>query len=205
MAAKVQVVFYSMYGHVWKLAEAVVEGAKGAGASVELFQVAETLPPEILDKMGATGAKKAFAHIPVADPHHLANADAIIIGTPTRFGSAAAQMQALFDATGGIWGKGGLVGKVASAFTSTGTQHGGQETTLLGIYTFFIHHGMLVAGVPYSCPELSNMSEITGGSPYGSSTMTGVKGDRMPTANELAIARFQGKHVAEIAGKLFAK
>jgi NAD(P)H dehydrogenase (quinone) len=205
MAAKVQVVFYSMYGHVWKLAEAVAEGARGAGASVELLQVAETLPKEVLEKMGAVEAKKAFAHIPVIDPHHLADADAIIIGTPTRYGSTCAQMQALFDATPGLWVKGALVGKLASAFTSTGTQHGGQETTLLGLFTFFFHQGMVVTGVPYVCPELSNMAEITGGSPYGAGTMSGPKGDRQVTANELAIAKFQGKHVAQLAEKLAGK
>jgi NAD(P)H dehydrogenase (quinone) len=205
MAAKVQVVFYSMYGHVWRLAEAVAEGARGAGASVEVFQVAETLPKEVLEKMGAVEAKKAFAHIPVIDPHHLAEADAIIIGTPTRFGCTCAQMQALLDATPGLWVKGALVGKLASAFTSTGTQHGGQETTLLGLFTFFFHQGMIVTGVPYACPELSNMAEITGGSPYGAGTMSGPKGDRQVTANELAIAKFQGKHVAQLAGKLAGK
>jgi NAD(P)H dehydrogenase (quinone) len=202
MAAKVQIVFYSMYGHVWKLAEAVAEGARGAGASVEVFQAAETLPKEVLEKMGAVEARKAFAHVPVAEPHHLAEADAIIIGTPTRFGSTCAQMQAFLDSTPSLWVKGALVGKLASAFTSTGTQHGGQETTLLGLFTFFFHQGMIVAGVPYTAPELSNMAEITGGSPYGAGTMSGPKGDRQVTANELAIAKFQGKHVAQLAAKL---
>jgi NAD(P)H dehydrogenase (quinone) len=205
MPAKVQIVFYSMYGHVWRMAEAVAEGAKQvAGTDVQLFQVAETLPKEVLEKMGAVEAKKAFAHVPIADPHKLADADAIIIGTPTRFGSACAQIQAFIDATPGLWVKGALIGKIGSAFTSTGTQHGGQETTLLGLFTFFIHQGMLVASVPYSCPEMSNMSEITGGGPYGAGTMSGPKGERLPTANELAIARFQGKHVAQLAGKLAA-
>jgi NAD(P)H dehydrogenase (quinone) len=199
MAGKVQIVFYSMYGHIWKMAEAVAEGAKGAGAKVEVFQVAETLPPEILEKMGAP--KKSWSHIPTADPHHLTDADAILIGTPTRFGSACAQMQAFLDATGGLWMKGALIGKIGSAFSSTGTQHGGQETTLLGLYTFFIHQGMLVAGVPYAAQELMNMNEITGGTPYGATTITGPKGERMPSANELAIAKFQGKHVAELAAK----
>jgi NAD(P)H dehydrogenase (quinone) len=202
MAAKVQIVFYSMYGHVWKLAEAVAEGARGAGAEVEVFQVAETLPEKVLEMMHAAGAKKPFAHIPVADPHHMVDADAIIFGTPTRFGSACAQMQAFFDATPGLWMKGSLVGKLGSVFTSTATQHGGQETTIMSVYTFLLHHGMLIAGVPYAAQELSNMNEITGGSPYGASTITGPKGERMPSANELAIARFQGKHVAEVAGKL---
>lgn len=205
MAAKIQVVFYSMYGHVWRLAQAIAEGAKEAGGDVQLFQVAETLPPDVLAKMGAADAKKAWAHVPVADPHRLAEADAIIFGTPTRYGAACAQMQTFLDATPGLWVKGALIGKIGAGFTSTGTQHGGQETTLMGLFTFFIHHGMLVASLPYSCPELSNMSEVSGGSPYGSSTMSGAKGDRLPTANELAIAKFQGKHVTQLAAKLAAK
>src|SRR5436190_16406815 len=140
MGAKVQVIFYSTYGHVWRLAEAVAEGARGvAGAEVQVFQVAETLPPDVLAKMGATEAKKAFAHVPVADPKRLAEADAIILGSPTRYGSATAQMRAFLDATGQLWATGALIGKVGSAFTSTGSQHGGQETTLLGMSTFFFH------------------------------------------------------------------
>jgi NAD(P)H dehydrogenase (quinone) len=203
--AKVQIVFYSMYGHIWRMAEAVAEGAKGAGATVEMFQVAETLPAEVLAKMGATEAKKAFAHVPVADPHHLVDADAILIGTPTRFGSACGQMQAFIDATGGLWMKGALVGKLAGAFTSSASQHGGQETTLMSLYTFFLHQGMIVAGVPYAAEELLNLKEISGGTPYGASTITGPKGERMPSENELAIAKFQGKHVAQLAAKLAAR
>jgi len=205
MPAKVQIVFYSMYGHIWRMAEALAKGARDGGASVEIFQVAETLPPDVLAKMGAADAKKQFAQIPVADPHHLADADAIILGSPTRFGDMCAQMRTFLDATPGLWVKGALVGKLGSAFTSTGTQHGGQETTFIPIFNFFLHHGMIVAGVPYSCPELSNMAEVTGGSPYGSSTMSGPKGERQVTANELAIANFQGKHVAQLAAKLAAK
>lgn len=205
MSAKVQVVFYSTYGHVWRLAEAVAEGAKAAGAEVELLQVAETLPDEVLAKMGATEAKKAFAHIPVADPKRLAEADAIVLGCPTRFGAAPAQMRAFQDQTGGLWASGALIGKVGSAFTSTGSQHGGQETTLLAMSTFFFHMGMVIAGVPYSAKELSNVDEVSGGTPYGASTIAGPRGERQPTANELAIARAQGKHVATIAAKLAAK
>lgn len=205
MSAKVQVVFYSTYGHVWRLAEAVAEGAKAAGAEVELLQVAETLPDEVLAKMGATEAKKAFAHIPVADPKRLAEADAIVLGCPTRFGAAPAQMRAFQDQTGGLWASGALIGKVGSAFTSTGSQHGGQETTLLAMSTFFFHMGMVIAGVPYSAKELSNVDEVSGGTPYGASTVAGPRGERQPTANELAIARAQGKHVATIAAKLAAK
>ena len=202
MSAKVQVIFYSTYGHVWRLAEAVAEGAREAGAAVEVLQVPETLSADVLAKMGATEAKKAFAHVPVADPKRLPEADAIVLGSPTRYGAAAAQMRAFQDQTGGLWASGALIGKVGSAFTSTGSQHGGQETTLLAMSTFFFHMGMVIAGVPYSAKELSNVGEVSGGTPYGASTVAGPKGDRQPTANELAIARAQGRHVATIAAKL---
>ena len=155
--------------------------------------------------MGAVDAKKAFAHVPVADPKRLAEADAILIGTGTRFGSATAQMQAFFDATGSHWQTGALIGKVGGVFTSTASQHGGQETTLISLQTFLFHQGMVVVGVPYAAQELLNMNEITGGSPYGSTTITGAKGERLPSANELAIARYQGKHATEIAAKLAAR
>src|SRR3954463_6364147 len=171
MPAKVQVIFYSTYGHVFHLAEAIAQGARDAGAQVEIFQVAETLSPDILAKMGATEAKKAFAHIPVADPKRLAEADAIILGSPTRFGGATAQMRAFIDATGSHWGTGALIGKVGSAFTSTASQHGGQETTLISLATFFFHQGMVIAGVPYSAQELLNMNEMTGGTPYGATAI----------------------------------
>ena len=177
MSAKVQVIFYSMYGHVYRLAEAIAEGAREiSGTEVEVFQVAETLPPEVLQKMGATEARKAFAHIPIADPKRLADADAIILGTPTRYGSATAQMQAFIDATGGLWLSDALIGKVGGGFTSTASQHGGQETTLLGLSTFFFHMGMVITGVPYSAPGLLNLSEVSGGTPYGSTTIAGPKG-----------------------------
>ena len=203
MSAKVQVIFYSMYGHVYRLAEAIAEGAREiSGTEVEVFQVAETLPPEVLQKMSATEARKAFAHIPIADPKRLAEADAIILGTPTRYGSATAQIQAFIDATGGLWLSGALIGKVGGGFTSTASQHGGQETTLLGLSTFFFHMGMVITGVPYSSPGLLNLSEVSGGTPYGSTTIAGPKGERQPTANELAIARAQGRHVANIVAKL---
>jgi NAD(P)H dehydrogenase (quinone) len=205
MPVKVQIVFHSLYTHVYRLAEAVAEGAREVpGAEVRLAQVAETLPPEVLEKMGALEAKKAFAHVPVADPHALADADAIILGSPTRYGAATAQMQAFLDATGGLWVKGALIGKLGSAFTSTASQHGGQETTLVHMHTFFYHQGMVVSGVPYAARELLNLDEITGGSPYGASTIAGPHGERTPTANELAIARFQGRHVAQLAAKLSA-
>lgn len=205
MAIKVRIVFYSLYSHVYRLAEAVAEGAREVtGAEVLLAQVAETLPAEVLEKMGAVEARKVFAHVPVADPHDLADADAIILGSPTRYGAATAQMQAFLDATGGHWVKGTLIGKVGSAFTSTASQHGGQETTLVHMHTFFYHQGMVVAGVPYAAKELLNLDEVSGGTPYGASTIAGPRGERSPTANELAIARYQGRHVAQIAAKLAA-
>jgi NAD(P)H dehydrogenase (quinone) len=204
--AKVQIVFYSTYGHVWKLAEAVAAGAREvAGTQVEVLRVAETLPQEVLQKMGAVDAQKAFAHVPVADPKRLGEADAIILGTPTRYGSASAQMQAFLDATGQLWAKGALIGKVGAAFTSTATQHGGQETTLMSMFTFFFHQGMVIAGVPYSAKELSSMDSLTGGTPYGASTVAAPDGSRHPSENELAIARAQGRHVAGIAAKLAAR
>src|SRR3954452_24623940 len=203
MSAKVQVIFYSTYGHVYRLAEAVAEGARAvAGSDVQVLQVAETLPADVLEKMGATEARKAFAHVPVADPKRLVEADAIILGTPTRYGAATAQMRAFQDATGQLWASGALIGKVGSAFTSTASQHGGQETTLLAMSSFFFHQGMVIAGVPYSSQELVHLSEVSGGTPYGASTIAGPRGERQPTANELAIARAQGRHVAGIAAKL---
>jgi NAD(P)H dehydrogenase (quinone) len=206
MSTKIKIVFHSLYGHIYKLAEAIAAGAREVpGTEVEILQVKETLPDEVLAKMGAIEARKAFAHIPVADPKKLNEADAILFGSGTRFGSATAQMQAFFDATGGHWSSGALVGKVGGVFTSSASQHGGQETTLISMQTFFFHQGMVVVGVPYAAKELLNMKEITGGSPYGSSTITDGDGSRQPSANELAIARFQGKHTAQIAAKLAAK
>ncbi len=206
MSAYIQVIFYSTYGHVWKLAEAIAEGAREVeSARVEVFQVAETLSEEILGKMGALETKKAFAHVPIADPKRMAEADAIILGTPTRYGSAAAQMQAFLDATGSLWGKGALIGKIGSAFTSSASQHGGQETTLLSLSTFFFHQGMLIAGVPYSTAELSDVSAMSGGTPYGATTIAGPRGERHPSEAELTIARAQGRHVATAAVKLAAK
>jgi NAD(P)H dehydrogenase (quinone) len=205
MNTKVQVIFYSTYGHVFALAEAIAEGAREvAGTDVELLRVAETLPAEVLAKMGAVEAQKAFASIPIADPKRLGEADAVVLGTPTRYGAATAQMRAFLDATGGLWATGALIGKVGSAFTSTASQHGGQETTLLAMSTFFFHHGMVIVGVPYSEKGLSVLDEVSGGTPYGASTIAGPRGERQPTANELAIARAQGRHVAQIAAKLKA-
>ncbi len=200
---KIQVVFYSTYGHVWKMAEAVAEGARQVpGALVALMQVPELMPEAALEKSGAKKAREAFAHVPVAQPSQLAEADAIIFGTPTRFGNMASQMRNFLDQTGGLWARGALIGKVGSVFCSTGTQHGGQETTITSFHTTLLHQGMIIVGVPYSCQELVNMKEITGGSPYGAGTLAGGDGGREPSANELAIARFQGKHVAEITRKL---
>ncbi|MCL5773934.1 MAG: NAD(P)H:quinone oxidoreductase [Firmicutes bacterium] len=200
---KITIIFHSMYGHVFRLAEAIAEGAKEVdGAEVKILQVREILSDEILAKMGATETKKMFAHIPIATVDNLAEADAVIFGTPTRFGNMTASMRAFLDATGQLWLKGTLVGKVGSVFTSTGTQHGGQETTIMSFYTNLIHHGMIIAGVPYTEQRLMNMSEITGGSPYGASTLAGGDGSRRVSENELAIARTQGKRVAEITKKL---
>jgi len=203
MSVNVQIIFYSAYGHVHQLAEAIATGAREVSdTNVEVFQVAETLSPELVAKIHATETRKAFAHIPVADPKHLADADAIILGTPTRYGSACGQMQAFLDSTGALFAAGALVGKLGSAFTSTASQHGGQETTLLSVSTFFFHQGMLITGVPYSTPELSNISEMSGGTPYGATTIAGNKGDRRPSENELIIARAQGRHVATLAARL---
>jgi NAD(P)H dehydrogenase (quinone) len=203
MSIKVQVIFYSMYGHVYKMAQAVAEGAKQvAGAEVSLYQVAELIPDDVLEKYGAKAAKTSFANVPVAAVDKLAEADAIIFGTPTRFGNMAAQMRNFLDQTGALWGKGALVGKVGSVFASTGTQHGGQETTITSFHSTLLHHGMIIVGVPYIESGLTYMDAISGGTPYGATTLAGSDGRRQPSENELKIARFQGQHVAEIASKL---
>jgi NAD(P)H dehydrogenase (quinone) len=203
MSIKVQIIFYSTYGHVYRLAEEIAVGVREvSGVEAEVLQVAETLPPEVLEKMGATAARKAFAHVPIADPKRMGEADAIILGSPTRYGSATAQMRAFLDATGSLWSSGALIGKVGSAFTSTASQHGGQETTLLAMSTFFFHQGMAILGVPYSAPELTYLDQVSGGTPYGASTIAGPRGERQPTENELAVARAQGRHVAQFTAKL---
>ena len=200
---KVLIVYYSMYGHIHRLAEAVAEGAKEVtGAQVEMRRVPETLPEEVLMKMGALEPQKAFAHIPVCKVDELTSADAIIFGTPTRFGNMCGQMRQFFDATGQLWAHGALVGKVGSVFTSSATQHGGQESTILSFHITLLHHGMIIVGLPYTFQGQMRIDEITGGSPYGASTIAGGKGERMPSENELSAARFQGKHVATIAFKL---
>lgn len=200
---KVLVVFYSMYGHIYKMAEAVAEGAREVkGAEVELRMVPETLPKTVLEKMGAIEAQKKLAQVPVCTVDELGTADAIIFGTPTRFGNMCGQMRQFMDATGQLWMKGSLVGKVGSVFTSSATQHGGQESTILSFHTTLLHQGMIIAGLPYAFQGQMRIDEITGGSPYGASTITGGQGERMPSENELAAARYQGKHVASIAAKL---
>lgn len=202
---KVSIVFYSMYGHVYRLAQAVAEGAREVkGAQVDLYQVPELVPEEILQATGAADARAAFAHVPIATPETLAAADAIIFGTPTRFGNMAAQMRNFLDQTGELWMEGALVGKVGSVFCSTASQHGGQETTLLSFIVTLLHHGMIIVGVPYSCSQLLNMSEISGGTPYGATTLAAPDGSRMPSENELTVARYQGRYVAEVTHALLA-
>ncbi len=200
---KVLVVFYSTYGHIYQMAEAIAEGARAvSGAEVVLRRVPETLPNEVLKQMGALEAQKRFAHIPVCTVEELAGADAIIFGTPTRFGNMCGQMRQFLDATGGLWAKGALVGKVGSVFTSSATQHGGQESTILTFHVTLLHHGFVLVGLPYTFQGQMIIDEITGGSPYGASTIAGGDGSRTPSENELSAARFQGKHVAAIASKL---
>ncbi|GIX27386.1 MAG: NAD(P)H:quinone oxidoreductase [Burkholderiales bacterium] len=167
-----------------------------------LYQVPELVPDDVLEKSGAKKAREAFAHVPVIRPEQLAEADAILFGTPTRFGNMAAQMRNFLDQTGGLWMKGALIGKVGSVFTSTASQHGGQETTLTSFHSTLLHQGMVIVGVPYSEQRLLTMKEITGGTPYGATTITDADGSRQPSENELAIARFQGRHVAQIAKRL---
>src|SRR5271167_416819 len=204
MSIKVNVIFYSMYGHIYKMAEAIAEGARSvSGAEIKLLQVAETIPDDVLEKYGAKAARASFAKVPIATLDNLTEAHAIIFGTPTRFGNMAGQMRTFLDQTGQIWFAGGLIGKVGSVFASTGTQHGGQETTITSFHTTLLHHGMIIVGVPYSETGLMDMSAISGGTPYGATTMAGADGSRQPTENELKIARYQGKHVTEIASKLF--
>ncbi len=201
--AKILIVHYSMYGHIYKMAEAIAEGVREVdGCEVVIKRVPETLPHEVLEKMGAVEAQKSMAHIPVATVDDLAEADGIIFGTPTRFGNMCGQMRQFLDATGSLWFNGSLIGKVGSVFVSSATQHGGQESTILTFHTNLLHHGMVVVGLPYSFAGQMDNSEITGGSPYGASTITGGQGERMPSDNELAGARFQGAHVARIAKKL---
>jgi NAD(P)H dehydrogenase (quinone) len=195
---RILVLYYSSYGHVETMANAVAEGAAGEGAEVVVKRVPELMPEEV--------AKAAFVKLdqaaPIASPGELGDYDAIIVGTPTRFGNMAAQMRNFWDQTGPLWGTGALVGKVGSVFTSTATQHGGQETTIISTQVTLMHHGMIIVGLPYSYGTNSEMSEISGGTPYGASTLTGSDGARQPSENELAGARHQGAHVARIAAQL---
>lgn len=198
---KVLVLYYSMYGHIETMANAVAAGAGEVdGVEVTVKRVAELMPPEVARKAGA----KLDQPAPVADPKELADYDAIIVGTPTRFGNMTAQMRNFWDQTGGLWAKGALVGKVGSVFTSSATQHGGQESTILATHFTLLHHGLVIVGLPYSCSAQMGVDEIKGGSPYGASTIADGDGSRQPSEQELGMAKFQGRHVAEIAKKLKA-
>lgn len=199
--SKVLVLYYSSYGHVETLANAVAEGAASvAGVDVVIKRVPELMPEDIARKAGI----KLDQVAPIATPNELGDYDAIIFGTPTRFGNMTSQMRSFLDQTGGLWVKGGLVGKVGSVFSSTGTG-GGNETTIQSFHTTLFHHGMVVVGLPYACPELADITELKGGSPLGAATIAGADGTRVPSAKELAMARFQGAHVARIAHKLAAQ
>jgi len=198
---KLLVLYYSTYGHVETLAEAIAEGARSVpGTEVALKRVPELMSKEVAEQAGAKLDQKA----PIASVEELAEYDGIVFGTPTRFGNMAAQMRNFLDQTGGLWFGGKLIGKVGSVFASTGSQHGGQETTITSFHTTLLHHGMVVVGVPYSKQNLMEAGEMIGGTPYGATTIAGSQGSRQPSANELAIARFQGEHVAKIAAKLSA-
>jgi len=199
---KVLVLYYSMYGHIERMAEAVAEGVRTVeGVEVTIKRVPEIIPEDRALSLGVKLDQKA----PIAAVDELPNYDAIIFGTPTRFGNMAAQMRNFLDQTGKLWMEGSLIGKLTSVFTSTATQHGGQETTITSFHSTLLHHGMVIAGVPYSCKGLMAMNEISGGSPYGASTLAGPDGKRMPSNNELDIARFQGNHVAQLTKRLTAK
>ncbi len=198
----VTIVFYSMYGHIYRMAQAVAEGAREEGAEVDLLRAPETLPDELVEQLGGKQFRDSIQDIPVAQPQNLPQYDAIIVGAPTRYGNMSSQMQAFWDSTGAQWAAGELVGKAGSVFTSTATQHGGQETTIRAVHTALLHHGMVIVGLPYAFQGQMRLDEITGGSPYGASTITGGHGERMPSENELDAGRFQGRHVASVAGKL---
>ena len=200
---KLLICYYSMFGHIHCMAEAVAEGAREVpGAEVIMRRVPETLPKEVLEKVGAIEPQKKFSHIPICTPKELASADAVIFGTPTRFGNMCGQMRQFFDATGGIWRAGALVGKVGSVFTSSGTQHGGQESTILSFHITLLHHGMIIVGLPYTFTGQTGIDEVGGCSPYGASTIAGSDGQRWPSQTELDGARFQGRYVAQIAKRL---
>jgi NAD(P)H dehydrogenase (quinone) len=192
-----------MYGHIYQMAQAAAEGAKAVpGAQVTIKRVPETLPADVLAKMGAADAQKAQAAVEICTPGDLAAADAIIFATPTRFGNMCGQMRQFLDSTGGLWMSGALVGKVGSVMASSATQHGGQESTILSFHTSLLHHGMVIAGLPYSFQGQMSVTELTGGSPYGATTIAGGQGERLPSKNELDGARYQGKYVARLAERL---
>jgi NAD(P)H dehydrogenase (quinone) len=197
--AKVLVLYYSTYGHIEQMAEAVATGAREAGATVDIKRVPETVPEEV----GRAHHFKLEQAAPLATVAELENYDAIVVGAPTRYGRMVSQMAAFLDQTGGLWARGALNGKVGSAFTSTASQHGGQETTLFSTITNLLHLGLVVVGLPYSFQGQLKLDEVTGGSPYGATTIAAADGSRQPSENELAGARFQGRHVAEVAAKLF--
>jgi NAD(P)H dehydrogenase (quinone) len=201
---KLLVVYYSMFGHIHRMAEDVSKGAAEVnGTEVTIRRVPETLSEEILSKMGAIAPQKTMSHVPICQIGELEEYDAVILGTPTRFGNMCGQMKQFIDAAGGLWSRDAMVGKVGSVFTSSATQHGGQESTILSFHITLLHLGFILVGLPYSFEGQRRIDEITGGSPYGASTIVGGRGERMPSENELAAARFQGKHVAQIASKLF--
>ena len=197
---KILVLYYSTYGHIETMAYAAAEGARKGGADVVVKRVPELVPEEVAKKSHFKLDQKA----PIATVDELPNYDAIIFGAPTRFGVAASQMRNFLDQTGGLWAKGALIGKVGSVFTSSATQHGGQETTITSFHTTLLHHGMVIVGLPYSCQAQMGVDEIKGGSPYGASTIAGGDGSRQPSEQELGMARFQGEHVAKIAAKVAA-
>lgn len=197
---KILVVYYSTYGHTEQMAEAIAEGVRAAGAEAVVKRVAELMPPEVAQKAGAKLDQKA----PIATPQELAEYDGVLFGTPTRFGNMASQMKNFLDQTGGLWMKGALVGKPGGVFVSTATQHGGQESTILTFHTVLLHHGMVIVGLPYAAQGQTTMTEISGGSPYGATTIAAGDGSRQPSANELDLARYQGEHFAKIAKKLSA-
>ena len=197
---KVLVLYYSSYGHIETMAHALAEGARGAGAQADVKRVPELVPEEVARNSGY----KLDQAAPIAEPAELSEYDAIVVGTGTRYGRITSQMANFWDQTGGLWAQGKLIGKVGAAFTSTGTQHGGQETTLLAIHTMLLHHGLVIAGLPYSFQGQSKMDEIVGGAPYGASTIAGGDGSRQPSETDLDGARYLGRRVAEIAGKLAA-
>jgi len=202
---KFAIVFYSMYGHIHTMAQAAAEAAREVpGTDAAIYRVPETLPEEVLGKMGALDAAKSMASIPLATPDVLAGADAILFGTPTRFGNMCGQMRQFLDSTGGLWMKGALVGKPGGVFASSGTQHGGQESTILTFIPTLMHQGMVVVGLPYSFQGQMGVDEVMGGSPYGASTIVGHDGSRMPSQRDLDGVRFQAKHLAAIAHKLMA-